>query len=99
MSKHISLSSPGYHIIIRLCCFKYCRSIGLNFSGQYACRSQLFRLYVSEIESRFQQESFAIRCCKDGKEHIDLGEVAERIWCLYIFHVRGSHIMNETTSS
>lgn len=60
--------------------------------------SQLFRLYVSEIESQFQQESFAIRCCKDGKEHIDC-EVAERIWCLYIFHVRGSHIMNETTSS
>ncbi|XP_074366984.1 uncharacterized protein LOC141707623 isoform X3 [Apium graveolens] len=61
--------------------------------------SQLFRLYVSEIVSQFKQESCAIRCCKDGKEHKDLGEVAERIWCLYIFLVCGSHRMNEASSS
>ncbi|XP_017249811.1 uncharacterized protein LOC108220527 isoform X1 [Daucus carota subsp. sativus] len=61
--------------------------------------SELFKLYVSELESQFKEESFAIRWCKDGKEHKDSGEVAERIWCLYIFHIQGSHRTNEATSS
>ncbi|KAI9180642.1 hypothetical protein LWI28_006878 [Acer negundo] len=58
--------------------------------------SPLFRLYLSEIEIQFKGESSAMRCCscyQDGKDHKDC-ELAERIWCLYIFHICGSHLMH-----
>ncbi|XP_059660296.1 uncharacterized protein LOC132306762 [Cornus florida] len=57
--------------------------------------SHLFRLYLSELECQFKGDSPTIRCCsciQDRKEHKDC-ELAERIWCLHIFHVRGSHVM------
>ncbi|XP_016650387.1 PREDICTED: uncharacterized protein LOC103334571 [Prunus mume] len=57
-------------------------------------RSPLFRLYLSEIQIQFRGEFSTMRCCgcaHDLKEHNDC-ELAERIWCLYIFHVCGSHL-------
>ncbi|XP_050147086.1 uncharacterized protein LOC126622410 isoform X2 [Malus sylvestris] len=56
--------------------------------------SPLFRLYLSEIQIQFQGDFSTMRCCNcanDKKEHNDC-ELAERIWCLYIFHVNGSHL-------
>ncbi|XP_048423697.1 uncharacterized protein LOC103959710 isoform X3 [Pyrus x bretschneideri] len=56
--------------------------------------SPLFRLYLSEIQIQFQGDFSTMRCCNcanDKKEHNDC-ELAERIWCLYIFHVNGSHV-------
>ncbi|KAJ4728314.1 Fanconi anemia group F protein (FANCF) [Melia azedarach] len=56
--------------------------------------SPLFRLYFSEIETQFKGNS-STRCCscsQDGKEHKNC-ELAERIWCLHIFHVCGSLLM------
>ncbi|KAL7586834.1 hypothetical protein Lser_V15G39017 [Lactuca serriola] len=51
--------------------------------------SRLFEAYASELLSQFKGKTTKIRCCScsDGdKEHTEC-EVAERIWCLYIFHV------------
>ncbi|WJZ90747.1 hypothetical protein VitviT2T_009872 [Vitis vinifera] len=62
--------------------------------------SPLFRLYLSDIHTQFKGCSSTIRCCsctQDRKDHIDC-ELAERIWCLYIFHVRGSYLMHGTSS-
>ncbi|XP_052171426.1 uncharacterized protein LOC127787422 isoform X2 [Diospyros lotus] len=56
--------------------------------------SPLFRLYLSELDSQFKGDSTTIRrccCVQDRKEHKDC-ELAERIWCLYIYHVSGSHL-------
>ncbi|XP_012085248.1 uncharacterized protein LOC105644489 isoform X2 [Jatropha curcas] len=56
--------------------------------------SSIFRLYLNEIETQFKGESSVMRCCRciqDRKEHEDC-QLAERIWCLYIFHVCGSHV-------
>ncbi|XP_077229882.1 fanconi anemia group F protein (FANCF) isoform X2 [Tasmannia lanceolata] len=56
--------------------------------------STLFRLYLNEIEKQMERDSSTIRICtcgQDGKEHTDC-EIAERIWCLYIFHVRGPNL-------
>ncbi|KAB2074626.1 hypothetical protein ES319_A07G163900v1 [Gossypium barbadense] len=56
----------------------------------------LFRLYLSEIEIQFKGKPSMIRCCsciQDTNEHKDC-ELAERIWCLYIFHVCRSQIIN-----
>ncbi|KAL9436158.1 hypothetical protein AB3S75_022253 [Citrus x aurantiifolia] len=56
--------------------------------------SMLYRLYFNEMEAQFKGESLT-RCCscfRDGKEHKSC-EIAERVWCLYIFHICGSHIM------
>ncbi|XP_071938163.1 uncharacterized protein [Coffea arabica] len=50
-------------------------------------RSMLFRLYLIELEHQMRGDSSAIRCCScmmDGKNHGEC-EIAERIWCLYIF--------------
>ncbi|GAV73766.1 FANCF domain-containing protein [Cephalotus follicularis] len=58
--------------------------------------SPLFKLYLNEIETQFKGNSSTMRCCnctQDRKEHKDC-ELAERTWCLYIFHVSGSHLMN-----
>ncbi|KAL5792688.1 hypothetical protein ACOSP7_001282 [Xanthoceras sorbifolium] len=58
--------------------------------------SPLFRLYLNEIETQFKGESSIMRCCncyQDGKQHKDC-ELAERIWCLYIFHICSSHLMH-----
>ncbi|CAI9768716.1 unnamed protein product [Fraxinus pennsylvanica] len=55
--------------------------------------SQLFKSYLSKIESQFREDSLTTRCCScttDGKEHREC-EVAERIWCLYVIHVNRSH--------
>ncbi|XP_039046202.1 uncharacterized protein LOC120186289 [Hibiscus syriacus] len=55
----------------------------------------LFRVYLSEIELQFKGKPSMIRCCnciQDSNEHKDC-ELAERIWCLYIFHVCGSQII------
>ncbi|XVF21519.1 hypothetical protein REPUB_Repub12eG0096900 [Reevesia pubescens] len=58
--------------------------------------SPLFRLYLSEIETQFKGNASTMRCCscvQDKSEHKDC-ELAERIWCLYIFHVCGSQMMH-----
>ncbi|XP_043720079.1 uncharacterized protein LOC122667741 isoform X2 [Telopea speciosissima] len=63
--------------------------------------STLFRLYLNEIEAQLKGSSSLIRCCsciQDGKEHKEC-ELAERIWCLYIIHIRGSLLMNSTSST
>ncbi|KAE8660403.1 hypothetical protein F3Y22_tig00116951pilonHSYRG00044 [Hibiscus syriacus] len=55
----------------------------------------LYRFYLSDIEIQFQGKPSMIRCCnciQDSNEHKDC-ELAERIWCLYIFHVCGSQII------
>ncbi|XP_065874638.1 uncharacterized protein [Euphorbia lathyris] len=60
--------------------------------------SPLFRLYLNEIQIQFRGDSSAMRCCsciQHNKEHEDC-QLAERIWCLYIFHVCGSQITLES---
>ncbi|KAL7172646.1 hypothetical protein ACSBR2_032179 [Camellia fascicularis] len=55
--------------------------------------SPLFRLYLSELEAQFKGDFSPISCCsclQNRKEHKDC-ELAERIWCLHIYHVCGSH--------
>nr|XP_043620219.1 uncharacterized protein LOC122592076 [Erigeron canadensis] len=54
--------------------------------------SLLFELYASDLLSQFKGKTTKIRCCNcsDNKEHTEC-EVAERIWCLYIFHVSNIH--------
>ncbi|KAF3436096.1 hypothetical protein FNV43_RR23188 [Rhamnella rubrinervis] len=64
-------------------------------------RSTLFRLYISEIEIQFRGHSSTMRCCscnQEKKEHNDC-ELAERIWCVYIFHVRGGACQMHGASS
>ncbi|GMJ00745.1 hypothetical protein like AT5G44010 [Hibiscus trionum] len=56
----------------------------------------LYRVYLSEIEIQFKGKPSKIRCCsciQDRNEHKDC-ELAERIWCLYIFYVCGSQIIH-----
>ncbi|XP_024018408.1 uncharacterized protein LOC21398939 isoform X2 [Morus notabilis] len=56
-------------------------------------RSPLFRFYLSELEIQLRGDFSKMRCCscnQDRKEHNDC-ELAERIWCLYIFHVYWAH--------
>ncbi|CAA2934057.1 uncharacterized protein LOC111402569 isoform X1 [Olea europaea var. sylvestris] len=55
--------------------------------------SQLFRSFLSDLESQFRGDSLTTRCCScttNGMEHKEC-EVAERIWCLYVIHVSRSH--------
>lgn len=56
--------------------------------------SPLFKSYLSEIESHVKGDhSIERRCsCSKDKGHNEC-ELAERIWCLYIFHVSGSQMM------
>ncbi|PON44361.1 fanconi anemia group F protein (FANCF) [Parasponia andersonii] len=54
--------------------------------------SPLFRFYMNELELQFRGDFSTMRCCgciQEKKEHHDC-ELAERIWCLYIFHVYGA---------
>ncbi|KAM5563338.1 hypothetical protein ABKV19_018146 [Rosa sericea] len=54
--------------------------------------SPLFRLYLSEIQIQVRGDLSTMRCCDcahNRKEHTDC-ELAQRIWCLYVFHVYGS---------
>ncbi|XWS36480.1 hypothetical protein CRYUN_Cryun20dG0089100 [Craigia yunnanensis] len=58
--------------------------------------STLFRLYLSEIETQFKGNPSMMRCCsciQERIEHKDC-ELAERIWCLYIFHACGSEMIH-----
>ncbi|CAF1731078.1 BnaC09g17810D [Brassica napus] len=51
--------------------------------------SPLFGLYFGEIEKQLKLDLSATRCCscdKDLNEHKDC-ELAERVWCLYVFHI------------
>ncbi|XP_022758504.1 uncharacterized protein LOC111305336 isoform X2 [Durio zibethinus] len=60
--------------------------------------STLFRLYLSELETQFKGNPSTMRCCsciQDRNEHKDC-ELAERIWCLYIFHACGSQTIHGT---
>ncbi|CAN0843834.1 hypothetical protein LINGRAHAP2_LOCUS4070 [Linum grandiflorum] len=57
--------------------------------------SPVFRLYLSEIEIQLKGKSSTMRCCdsvEDTKKHEEC-QLAEKIWCLYIFHIRGSHVL------
>ncbi|KAM1560909.1 hypothetical protein ACFX1Z_004104 [Malus domestica] len=69
--------------------------MSFSCSTQYLyCRSPLFRLYLNEIQIQFRGDFSKMRCCdcaNDKKEHNDC-ELAERIGCLYIFHIYGSHV-------
>ncbi|XP_035550592.1 uncharacterized protein LOC109010736 [Juglans regia] len=63
--------------------------------------SPLLRLYMTEMEIQFKGDFSAIRycnCTQDMKEHKNC-ELAERIWCLYIFHVCGSHLLHGAGSA
>ncbi|XP_030935471.1 uncharacterized protein LOC115960658 isoform X1 [Quercus lobata] len=63
--------------------------------------SPFLRLYLSEIETQFKGKFSMTRCCncsKDTEEHKDC-ELAERIWCLYIFHVLGPHLKHDASSA
>ncbi|KAM3731167.1 hypothetical protein ACB098_12G142200 [Castanea mollissima] len=62
--------------------------------------SPFLRLYLSEIETQFKGKFSMTRCCncsKDTVEHKDC-ELAERIWCLYIFHVLGPHLKHDASA-
>ncbi|KAJ0252591.1 Fanconi anemia group F protein [Hirschfeldia incana] len=51
--------------------------------------SPLFGLYFGEIEKQLKLDHSLTRCCscdKDLNEHKDC-ELAERVWCLYVFHI------------
>ncbi|CAN6971779.1 hypothetical protein IGI04_034836 [Brassica rapa subsp. trilocularis] len=51
--------------------------------------SPLFALYFGGMEKQLKLDLSATRCCscdKDVKEHKDC-ELAERVWCLYVFHI------------
>ncbi|PRQ25733.1 hypothetical protein RchiOBHm_Chr6g0286881 [Rosa chinensis] len=57
--------------------------------------SPLFRLYLSEIQIQVRGDLSTMRCCDcahNRKEHTDC-ELAQRIWCLYVFHVYGSRLI------
>ncbi|XP_030496424.2 uncharacterized protein LOC115712303 [Cannabis sativa] len=63
--------------------------------------SLLFRFYINELEIQFRGDFSTMRCCsciEDKKEHNDC-DLAEKIWCLYIFHVYGAHQMHGVPSS
>ncbi|CAN6486126.1 unnamed protein product [Victoria cruziana] len=52
--------------------------------------SPLFHKYVGEIEKQITGGSSAMRYCscdQGGKDHADC-EIAERVWCIYIHHLR-----------
>ncbi|XP_030528080.1 uncharacterized protein LOC115739209 isoform X2 [Rhodamnia argentea] len=56
--------------------------------------SPLFRFYVNQIKIQLKEGSPMLRCCsctQEKKEHKDC-ELAERIWCLHIFHIRGPQL-------
>ncbi|ESQ44604.1 hypothetical protein EUTSA_v10003421mg [Eutrema salsugineum] len=53
--------------------------------------SPLFGLYIGEIEKRLKVDLSTTRCCSCDKglnEHKDC-ELAEKVWCLYVFHIFG----------
>ncbi|KAL9685036.1 hypothetical protein QQ045_022482 [Rhodiola kirilowii] len=61
--------------------------------------SPLFRSYVSEIEFQFEQEISPRRFCSCPADMAHTScELAERIWCLHLFHVRGSFHIDEPGS-
>ncbi|KAL7113168.1 hypothetical protein ACP275_04G046300 [Erythranthe tilingii] len=63
--------------------------------------SQLFRSYLRELEGQIRGTCIATSCRADAAEHIVEHrecEVAERIWCLYIFHISKSHAASVTTT-
>ncbi|KFK31671.1 hypothetical protein AALP_AA6G143800 [Arabis alpina] len=55
--------------------------------------SPLFGLYFGEIEKQLKPDLSTTRCSKDLNEHKDC-ELAERVWCLYVFHIHRSHQTN-----
>ncbi|CAM0942992.1 unnamed protein product [Alopecurus aequalis] len=60
-----------------------------------APRSTLFEMYLAEIDKQFHEAASADRKCncrRDGIEQHDNCDVAERIQCLYIFHVQQPHL-------
>ncbi|OMP03198.1 hypothetical protein COLO4_10584 [Corchorus olitorius] len=61
----------------------------------------LLRLYLSELEAHFKGNPSTMRCCsciQEKNEHKDC-ELAERIWCLYIFNVCGSQMIHGTSGA
>ncbi|XP_010441939.1 PREDICTED: uncharacterized protein LOC104725040 [Camelina sativa] len=52
--------------------------------------SPLFGQYFGEIEKHLKLDHSTTRCCSCEKEHKDC-ELVERVWCLYVFHICGSH--------
>lgn len=51
--------------------------------------SQLFRSYLRELESHLRGGGSSLNsCANDVKEHIKCDAV-DRVWCLYIYHIRG----------
>ncbi|KAL5561998.1 hypothetical protein UlMin_031745 [Ulmus minor] len=62
--------------------------------------SPLFRFYLDELEIQFRGDFSTMRCCncnQEKKEHNDC-ELAERIWCLYIFHVYSRQVHNPSSA-
>ncbi|VVB07168.1 unnamed protein product [Arabis nemorensis] len=58
--------------------------------------SPLFGMYFGEIEKQLKLDLSTTRCCscnKDLNEHKDC-ELAERVWCLYVFHIYRSQQTN-----
>ncbi|CAH9093780.1 unnamed protein product [Cuscuta europaea] len=51
--------------------------------------SLLFKSYIRELESHFRGDSSLTRFSKDGKELKEC-DIVDRMWCLYIYHIRGS---------
>lgn len=47
----------------------------------------------------YQKEKFIAKNTQEIKYDVFSGELAERIWCLYIVHVRGSHLLHGATSA
>lgn len=62
--------------------------------------SKLFRFYIRELEDQLIGNSLVTRhcsCIAGTMEHREC-EVAERIWCLYIFHIWRSHAGTERST-
>nr|CAD1830888.1 unnamed protein product [Ananas comosus var. bracteatus] len=59
--------------------------------------SMLFKLFMAEIDRQFNGASLENRqcnCSQDGTEqHETVSEVADRIRCLYTFHIQSSHVL------
>ncbi|XP_047082986.1 uncharacterized protein LOC124693553 [Lolium rigidum] len=58
-------------------------------------RSTLFEIYLAEIDKQFDEAASTDRRCncrRDGIEQHHNCDIAERIQCLYIFHVQQPHL-------
>ncbi|KAI4324601.1 hypothetical protein MLD38_030073 [Melastoma candidum] len=61
--------------------------------------SLLFKVYLSKIERLLGDDSPTSRCCTCSQEKVEHSncDLAERIWCLHMSHVRCSHLWHPSS--